>query len=60
METLHTVDVKAFGTDQKLLQELIQMPVPSRGNEPLGLILLSNREVCLLCGSKLLVRSDKP
>ena len=60
MENLRTLDAKAFSTDQKLLQELTQMPVSSRGNKPLGLILLSNKEVCALCGSKLLVRSDKP
>ena len=60
MENLRTLDAKAFSTDQTLLQELTQMPVSSRGNKPLGLILLSNKEECILCGSKLLIRSDKP
>lgn len=58
MENLKSLDAQAFSTDQQLLQELTRMPVPSR-NEPLGLILISSREECILCGSKLLVRADK-
>lgn len=58
MENLKTLDEKAFSTDKELLQELTHMPIPPT-NKPLGIILLSPREVCILCGSKLLVRSDK-
>ena len=58
MENLKILDKQAFSTDQQLTQELSQMPMPPT-NKPLGLILLSPRESCTLCGSKLLVRADK-
>ena len=58
MDNLKSLDEQAFSTDQQLLQELTHMPIPPE-NKPLGLILLSRREVCILCGSKLLVKSDK-
>ena len=59
MENLKNLDEQAFSTDKQLLQELRQMPIPL-GNKPLGLLLMSEREVCVLCSSKILVRSDKP
>ena len=59
MDNLHTLDAQAFSTDQQLLQDFIQMSVSPR-NKPLGVVLLSKREACVMCGSKLLVRADKP
>ena len=58
MHNLKSLDEQAFSTDQQLLQELTHMSIPPK-NKPLGLILLSQREVYVLCNSKLLVRSDK-
>lgn len=54
LENLKVLDEGAFHTDQRLLNELLLM-----SSKPLGIILLSEREICVLCGSKLLVRSDK-
>lgn len=55
VENLKALDQEAFSTDQSLLRELVLIV----SSKPLGIILLSEREICVLCGSKLLVRSDK-
>ena len=58
MDNLKSLDEQAYSTDQQLLLELIHMSISPK-NKPLGLILLSQREVYALCNSKLLDRSDK-
>jgi hypothetical protein len=57
MENLKALDEEAFRSDQELSKELALVKVSSK---PIGIILLSRRETCVLCGSKLLIRSDKP
>lgn len=54
MENLKLLDKEAFHSDEQLLKELHQFP-----SKPLGVLLLSDRESCVLCGSKLLIRTDK-
>lgn len=48
----------AFASDKKLLQDLMEFQVPKC--KPLGLILISCKNDCLLCGSKLVLRKDRP
>lgn len=56
-ENLKVLDKEAFHSDKQLFKELTwQIPNSSK---PLGVILLSDLECCVLCGSKLLVRADK-
>ena len=55
MENVRALDEEAVHTDQSLLKEFLTVPF-----KPRGIILLSERETCILCGSKLLIRSDKP
>jgi len=58
MENLHELDAAAFATDESLLWELMQFQVPRY--KPLGLILISSNERCLLCKEKLILRKDRP
>lgn len=54
IDNLKALDEEAFCTDGKLLRELFTL-----SSKPLGIILLSERDFCILCGNRLLVRSDK-
>ena len=44
--------------DDTLLKELVFMPLLQR--EHVGMILISRKNKCVLCGSKLLLRADQP
>lgn len=61
MENLHLLNSKAFVQDRELTKQIIEM-VDSGDvhNHPLGVILISPNQECLLCGGKLLVRADRP
>lgn len=54
IENMKALDEAAFHTDIMLMKELFAV-----SSKPLGVVLLSEREICVICGSKLLVRSDK-
>lgn len=56
MENLQELDCYAFRSDQSLLLDLFQFP----RRKPLGLLLLPDMNDCALCGSKLLLRKDRP
>ena len=58
VENLQEMDAAVFQTDDHLLQELIACK--DQKGRPLGLILISHNNTCLLCNSKLLVRKDRP
>ena len=47
-----------FVADKKLLQDLMEFQVPKC--KPLGLILISSKSDCFLCGSKLMLRKNRP
>ena len=59
MDNLKSLDEEAFSTDQELQKELMLTLIPPK-NKPLGLVLLSATEICIICNSSLIVRSDKP
>ena len=55
-ENIQSLDELAFIPDHTLRQELMQFPNP----KPLGVILISNKDSCQHCLSKLSVRKDRP
>lgn len=58
MENIQEVDSEAFATDTELIQELMKFQFPKQ--KPLGLILVSSNQNCLLCNKHLLLRKDRP
>ena len=58
VDNLQELDAAAFSTDRELLLEL--MSVRDSKDRPLGIILMSNKENCVTCGSKLQLRKDRP
>ena len=57
IENLKYLNPTVFDGDAKLTKELVRMPKINRKDpEKIGLILISPIELCILCGSKLLVR----
>lgn len=58
IENLASLDQESFSSDTELLTELYQFE-GYHGN-PLGIILISNKETCRSCAGNLLVRGDRP
>ena len=58
IENLHVLNAKAFDTDETLFQELLQSEIPAA--RPLGIPPISTNNTCLVCGSNLLLRKDRP
>ena len=55
-ENIQVLDAYAFSSDDVLRRELMSYPI----GKPLGVILLSSRNSCIICSSNLLVRKDRP
>lgn len=60
MDNLQYLNSQAFTTDDKLMKELVSGEEPLSSKQPLGIVLISDKQVCRLCGGKLLVRCDRP
>ena len=59
VENMAFLDKQAFNSDQLLMSEILQ--VTRQGSDvPLGIVLISPKETCHQCGSKLYLRSDRP
>ena len=58
VQNVQELDLLAFDSDKKLLEDLMVFQVPKC--KPLGLILISSKSDCFLCGSKLMLRKDRP
>ena len=58
VENIQAMNAAAFETDQALQKELIFLSLP--GKKPLGIPLISPSSSCLLCGSELQLRKDRP
>jgi len=56
-ENIKELDCTAFATDKELFKDLYSFQVKSK---PLGIVLISDNNSCLACGSKLLLRKDRP
>ena len=59
VENLDVIDKEAFTSDENLLHEIVDMPRPT-GDGCLGIVLISAKETCTLCGSQLNMRADRP
>lgn len=57
-ENIETLNATAFETDEVLFKQLLLLEIPAA--KPLGIPLISANNSCLLCGSKLLLRNDRP
>ena len=55
-ENIEALDLYVFSSDDILRRELMGYPK----NKPLGVVLISPRNSCIMCSSKLLVRKDRP
>ena len=59
VENMTFLDKQAFNSDQLLMSEILQ--VSRQGSDvPLGIVLISPKETCHQCGSRLYLRSDRP
>lgn len=58
VENTQFLDEKVFDSDHILLQELSKQD--GFDGHPLGIVLLSSKESCEMCGGHLLVREDRP
>lgn len=59
VENLKSINEKAFATDKQLSRELHELHTTPSNPRPLGIILVSSRTKCVLCGGKLLIRNDR-
>lgn len=60
IENLKLLNEDVFATDTCLLQELVKIPKNNPGQpQRNGIILISTKEECILCHSKLYLRSDR-
>ncbi len=57
VENMQELDAQAFSSDEDLRRQLIGFQVPR--SKPLGILLVSSNEKCLLCASKLQLRRDR-
>jgi hypothetical protein len=61
IENISTFDEKAFDTDKDLVQQLSTWtPTQGRFAKPFGIVLISPKTHCLLCGQALCLRKDRP
>lgn len=58
LENTHFLDKNAFDTDRALLEELSRQD--GFEGHPLGIVLISSKQCCGICGGHLLVREDRP
>ena len=58
MENIQFMQSSAFAQDKHLMQEIISCEDVKKA--PIGIILISSKKVCCLCGGKLLTRGDRP
>lgn len=58
LKNLEEIDISAFQDDKSLFFELLATPFNC--SKPMGVVLLSSMANCLLCGSSLQLRKDRP
>lgn len=59
MENVQVLSKQAFSPDLVLTKELLSTESKSL-LQPLGVVLISSKDTCRLCGAKLLLRGDRP
>ena len=63
VENIKIINDTVFSTDYELAREIHVLhpdPVSSKLPSPLGIVLISSKSVCRMCGDVLLLRSDRP
>ena len=59
LENIEVFDREALKKDTCLLKELTEW-VPTPATKSLGIVLVSNKKVCVLCKKELVSRKDRP
>jgi len=59
LDNFRAIHPAAFVSDKELTEELVHMQKRDGGGE-LGVVLISDKSSCLLCGSNLRLRTDRP
>lgn len=58
LDNLQLINEQVFANDKQLTEEMHAFSILSCSN-PVGIVLISSKTKCRLCGSKLLIRSDR-
>lgn len=58
IENIESFDPTAFSTDEDLFKQLLSFKSSASG--PLGIVLISPKSTCTLCGENLCLRKDRP
>ena len=58
VENLEVIDKAAFTSDEDLIKEIVQQSSPGH-DAPLGVVLVSSKTHCSVCGSKLYIQEDR-
>jgi len=56
-QNMRELDSGVFATDHELFSELVSLKIKEK---PLGVVLVSSKNSCINCNSKLLLRKDRP
>lgn len=59
VENLQFVNERAFISEKLLAAEMHALTSASSGHNPLGIVLVSSKDTCRLCGNKLLIRCER-
>jgi len=59
VENLRLLNEQAFVTDKQLTDEIHALQTMPEAGTPLGVVLISSKTACSLCGGKLLIRHDR-
>ena len=57
VQNVRELDLLAFDSDKKVLQDQVEFHVPKC--KPIGLVHISSNSDCFLCGSKLMLWKDR-
>lgn len=59
VENMRVIDKEALATYPELTQEMLDIPLLSGGQGSHGIVLVSDKELCNLCKTKLSMRADR-
>ncbi len=58
IENLEVIDKEALTSDMELTKEIVMMAKPGT-DTPLGIVLISSKDSCRKCGTRLYIRADR-
>ena len=59
VENITVFNEQPFITDKQLIDEIYAIPTMPRASARLGIVFISSKIICSLCGRKLLIRHDR-